>query len=297
MSTATLYLTCDCTTLANFNSSMSAISAQFDAMGWTKTSDTGQVNWSTNTTLPATKVWTLYEIRQPASDPLNTGTSRYVVRIEYGQWSSGGGGNCLRVAIGLGTDGAGNLSGSVLGPQVTGGFNNTVSGTGTITWECDFSWGPSYIAVMLWRNNNVGIVNFFAIERTKDISGNDTVEGVTLVTNASSANPSTFQQTFKFSVGPAPSFGTWAGIQPTMGTGNNGSTNLNNSVAITPLFPLFGYWGNPQIVVAGAYLNDMQEGSCILASMYGSTRKYLMTKTMTFSRVFAAWVGVLMRWD
>src|SRR5262245_28519423 len=107
--TSQQYLIWDNTTAANFRAWGEAVSNQLTTMGWTKTADTGQVNWSTTPTPPTSGNF-VYEIREPASDPLQTGATKYYVKWEYGSRGSGPM-PTLRISLGTGTNGAGTLTG------------------------------------------------------------------------------------------------------------------------------------------------------------------------------------------
>lgn len=282
MSTAQLYLMSDSTTQPNFQAWAQAISVQLDTAGWTKTADTGQVNWASNPAVPAANAWTLYEIRQPASDPLQTGATAYYIRIDYGLQNSGG---CnLRVTLGTGTNGAGTLTGFVTTPAPGG---NSATGTGSVTWECDFSWDASRMGILLWRNNYANYHNpaFIAIERTKAANGSDNSDGVTLVyATGGSTNQFFWQQTIVFGIGLPPSFNSQGFLLCSPNFGNGTSLNFNNSVPLSPIFPCYGKWGNPMTVMAVAQYADTIDGAFMTTTLYGATRTYLMTKAIAMQQ-------------
>ena len=286
MSTAQLFQIYDSTTVANFNATMSAISTQLNATGFTKTSDTGQVNWSTNASVPGNNSWTLYEIRQPASDPLQTGSTKYYIRIEYGQRGSA---PCFRVTLGTGTDGAGNLTGfqtiaNFFFSHYNGGGTNTGN---VVTWECDYCWTSSSLSMLLWRNHrDNGSTCLFSIERTKNTAGADNSDGVTLIVNnqnqVNNANAAV-QQTLVFAFGATPSVGfnqlaaIWA--NPSAGAGS--SMNFNLHIPVTPIFPCYGKWANPLLNVLAIFYTDAVEGSFLQTEVYGATHTYIMFKAMS----------------
>ena len=162
----------DNSTLANFKAWAKAVSDWFRTCGWTNTSDTGQVNWSTIAAVPASTY--VYDIFTPG----DSGTA-YYLKIEYGYNTSS-----LQIAItvGTGTNGSGTLTGHVTGriavwsTSFTSNFANVSS---TTQFECDFSGDSGRICIMMWRNSSVanGPVGF-AIQRTLNSSGTATNDGI-----------------------------------------------------------------------------------------------------------------------
>jgi hypothetical protein len=288
MSVAQLYLPFDSGSAANFRLWGEGISLQLTAAGWTKTTDTGQVDWTTNPAVPANGSY-VSEIRRPASDPLQTGSTAYFIKIEYG---SNGGANFpeIRMSIGVGTNGAGTLTGFTIGPWTLHG-STSAAGVGTIPYECEFSWDNSRLAVMMWRN--IYTVNgaagcFFGIERTKDTSGNDSAEGVSLITVGGTYNAQggSLMRTLVFGVGPANTLGL-LGSAPLalpfiesiwVNNSQSGSDSFNSNVPISPLFPDYGKFGNPQTILAFTKVADIPEGALMTTTLYGVTRTYMGIK-------------------
>ena len=276
MSTAQIFLISDCGSAANFKAWGQGISTQLDSAGWTKTADTGQVVWASNPAVPSAGTWTVYEIRQPASDQLQTGSTKYYVRIDYGHNGSTAG--TVRVTLGIATDGAGNFVGFATTPLVVNG--NGPGGTGATTWECDFSWDASRLGVLLWRNaSNTQIPLMFAIERTKTTAGADSTDGVSIFGCCNTTNLSSFQQTIVFGIGVSPQ--NQLGYLSIGLPGGGAATSLafNGSTPVTPVFPCYGKWGNPATVMAALAPSDTVEGSMLTTTLYSATRTYVMTKT------------------
>lgn len=294
MSTSQQYLLSDSSTQPNFQAWAQAISNQFTAAGWTVTGDTGQVNWASNPSPPAANTWTLYEIRQPAGDPLQTGATAYYIRIEYGQRNTGTPG--LRFTLGTGTNGAGTLTGFVTTPQsITSG---SIAAQGSVTFECDFSWDASRFAMLLWRNAPGQNVSFVAIERTKGAAGSDNSDGVTiLISNGGVTNQLWWQQSIIFGLGVPPALNTFAAIAPWPNNGNGTTLNFNNSVPISPIFPCYGKWGNPLTVVGTMVGADCVDGTFLTTTLYGVTRTYLTTKALVAGSVSSQNQYLLMRFD
>src|ERR1039458_8773880 len=92
----------DNSTLANFKNWATAISAFFITAGWTRTADTGQVNWSTIAVVPGAGSY-VYEILQT-----NDGFTTYYLKGEYGTHSTGSNNPATRFTGGTSTTGTGN---------------------------------------------------------------------------------------------------------------------------------------------------------------------------------------------
>src|ERR1019366_10375320 len=103
--TSNLTLVRDNSTLANFKNWATAISAFFITAGWTRTSDTGQVNWSTIATVPGAGSF-VYEILQT-----NDGATTYYLKVEYGTHNDGSNNPAMRFTGGTSTTGTGSISG------------------------------------------------------------------------------------------------------------------------------------------------------------------------------------------
>ena len=143
------------------------ISDSFSAFGWVQTSDTGQVNWAT-VTYPTT-TWTSrgYEIWR-MNDSLQS-TYPVFAKIEYGSagtatipW--------IRLTIGTGSDGAGNITGIIFSAMPIYYGNTTTASA------CYASGSTNRIAVHMFKAASQHWS--FAIERTHDASGGDSNVGV-----------------------------------------------------------------------------------------------------------------------
>lgn len=144
------------------------ISDCFSAFGWVQTADTGQANWTT--ILAPTTTWTSqgYEIWRMA-DALQA-TAPVFLKIEYGSagtatypW--------IRLTVGTGSDGAGNLTGVVFtGTQI---YPASQSATAYPSYA---SGASNRIAVQMTRSSSMHFL--FTVERTHDAAGADTNVGV-----------------------------------------------------------------------------------------------------------------------
>jgi hypothetical protein len=293
MATSQQFLVCDSSTLANFKAWAQPISAFFATAGWTQSSDTGQVNWSSIASVPGSGAY-VYEIWQP-----NDGLTNFYAKIEYGNVS---GTNCpgLRVSIGTATNGSGTLTGFVMGPQQVGGTNYTPPST-TTQYECNFSGALGRIGIMMWRNTglfNNSIPQFFAIERSVNSSGSYTGTHVTLLTSGQGGGQTgrySTQTTLLFGVGVGPSnmgnssstdLGGWQTRMYALGT-----SAFNGAIPFDTVAPCVGYFDYPLTVAGTANPNDVIEGVTFTVTVYGATRTYMPSKVDPFKGVGPAGSG------
>lgn len=148
-----------------------AISLALDAIGITKTADTGQVDWTTNPARPTISTTPHYEIRY--IDDSMHGTAPVYMRLEYGCDS-----NIARPAIaiswGTGSDGAGNLTGVWSSRAVYNG------GANVWTLPSDMhscSWDGGFMLVAGHNNSGTMISFVLSFDRTALSDGTLTGEG------------------------------------------------------------------------------------------------------------------------
>jgi len=299
--TSQQFLVCDNSTLTNFKQWAQTISSFFATAGWTQTSDTGQVNWSSIASVPGTGAY-VYEVWRPG-DALTT----FYVKIEYGNFS--GQTNCpsIRLTLSTSTNGAGGATGFIVGPIASSTTSYTAPST-TTQYECDFSGDASRIGAILWRNGINNCQQFFAIERSVNSSGTYVGTYVTMWlggVNASFNGPF-YSRTLHFTMGPAPSGGT--GSNPAAGIGlavrpipnmGNGST-FNGSIPFDTAAPCIGYFDYPATMVGVAPNPDVAEAVTFQVTLYGATRTYFPTRQgpLSFSGAQASAACFLcMRYD
>jgi hypothetical protein len=280
MATSQQFLVCDASTLANFKQWASAISGWFATAGWTQSTDTGQVNWSTISTVPGSNTY-VYEIWEP-----NDGLTNFFVKVEYGNVNTANA-PAMRLSLGSSTNGAGTLTGFFTGTQRTSIGSITPPSTST-QYECDFSGAPGRMAVMLWRNapNADNCTQVFAIERSVNSGGTYTSSYVTLYTAGGNSFQSICQNSLLLGVGPTVpntinDAETGFAIRSLAFGNNSGSTSFNGGIPMdlaTPVVGFFDYYGT-SIGVACAL--DIAEGVTFTATVYGSTRTYMPSKNGT----------------
>lgn len=149
------------------------LSDSMEAAGWTKTADTGQINWTTVTKPVAINTVAGYEIRK---SPTKTGYTDFYIKFEYGV-----GGNVtytsMWITTGTTTDGAGTLTGVVatryqkVCATATGGVEDLVSG------------GEDWLALVWTSATSAGFAGGAAIafERRTDADGNYQTDGLAVL--------------------------------------------------------------------------------------------------------------------
>ena len=291
--TSQQFLILDSSTLANFKSWGQAMST-FIASQWTQTSDTGQINWTT-VSLPAAGSTGGFEIYRP-----NDALTPIYLRIDYGRATSSSAA-WFEVTIGTGTNGAGTLTGNVSAVHLGGQNNgNNASGGTSATWECDFSGSGSRLGLLLGRNAGSQVAKGFFVERSLDNTGAYTSTYMTLVTVAeiSPGTNCTYQSTVLLSGLP---FNVSAGAitNPVVITDTSTSCAANGGIAISPVFPSFGQFGNPMTCVASARGADIVDGTTFTSVLYGSTFTYLGTKGTNTTQYFGPNINsaLVMRYD
>ena len=251
------YLLCSNTNVANFNAWGSSVSAAIAAMGWTKTADTGQVSWG------SVVVGSVYEVWHP-NDALQTGPSSFYMRVQYG--TSGTNVN-ISFSLGTATNGAGTLTGQVVGPFFSYGGN-----ADTAVYECDFCGDSGRLGMFLWRNCTINpyAPTLVMVERLKNADGSDASSGVTLVVSSANNTNGFMQQTILFGLGNGPqTYGN------TISPGSVSSGAFNGSVPVSPLFPGIGKYASPHTSLLVMGKADCVEGLQVNVELYSTTHTYL----------------------
>lgn len=264
MATLTGNYPCDNSTLANFKSWAQAISTAFSTFGWVQTADTGQVNWSTISSVSA-----VYEIWK-ANDSFASTLPIYI-KIQYG---NGTGYPQLQVTVGTGSNGTGTITGNIItgAPWVINSLNQN---QGSTLYPCWFSGSAGEFRMWMWGTTagNPAIGNLLVIERSKDGSGNNTADYFTVLTaNQYYYGNGPNQQSISNSGVSNRDYGF---ICPTLTNGSNTGYAFG-SVAALPVFPMVGYVGNPMLGIMAISFQDAAPNSIVtVTSMYGSTHTYL----------------------
>jgi len=226
-------------------------------VGWVQTSDTGQCNTATLSTPGAIQTSVGYQIFRMA-DALQA-TAPVFMKVEFG---SGAAVNnpSLWITIGTGSDGAGNLTG------IRMARSQLTSTASTISYACYMSGASGRLAIALWVvvNTSMAII----VERTHDVAGADTGDGLTVNLLFGSTKTSQYLP----SSGTIPTaYANWNVITPPSGNGA-----LSPNVYFFPIrcwspgetFPILGAIA----YVAGDFAND---GTYLVQGFDGGNRTYI----------------------
>lgn len=216
---------------ADFRAWGSGLAAQFAAVGLVKTSDSGQINWST-VARPATGAFAGYEMWR-FNDSLQASKPVFL-KVEYGTSGTSVTIPSLRLTVGTSTDGAGTLL-----SQVTATRSLPPAGTKSAGITL-----PSYVSGSSSRLNFCTNLDssspqyfmFTGLERTKLADGTDTGDGIIFY---SSSNNGGFFQVIPF-VGTLPtSPGANVSISPASAACGGFST-VGTDVALGPTLAIMG---------------------------------------------------------
>jgi hypothetical protein len=235
--------------LAQFKDWATKLSNALTDVGFIKTDDTGQLNINSIEAVPGSNTYAGYEIRK-LNDSLYA-TSPIVMKIEYGTGSASTY-PALRITVGKTTDGAGNLTGQFLNPQVLSGqYLNT-------TLDSYVSCGEGYVSFALFVG---GAYPFGAyIARTcNPTTGTPNDNGFHLVIDAGSGG--FFQQGMTKEGGRIPyqNMTSPCCAAPVAGNGSYGE-----NVGVYPIFHFLGYPYGPDFVGCGYFTVDIGTGGTIL---------------------------------
>ncbi|VVC05616.1 Uncharacterised protein [uncultured archaeon] len=238
-------LPCSNSSITYFVEWASSISQQLSAAGWTQTADTGQVNWSTISSVPGSNTY-VYEIWQP-----NDGLTNFYFKIEYGSsyWSSV---PALRLSVSDSTTGTGVLNGNVTSLFETVCQNNMP--TSTLPLPCYFSYENGRFNCMLWSGITAETV--FGIERSRTTSGTYTGNYITLLCAGFYQNQSQqslwmgvgvppYQGAYGYTVGYSQNNGFWNARFPFVILPDTINVLYDNQIMVDFVAPCVGYFDVP----------------------------------------------------
>lgn len=171
MATQTSTMVAQTNSTATMRPHVQFVEALLTAAGWVQTADTGQTAGSAFPAGSGTNISAGYQIWRMA-DSLQ-GTAPVYVKFEFG---TGATTNCLSIwlTIGTGSDGAGNITGTLLARTQTYGVatsGSTFSSYGSGTTSRATAWH-------LHTNATTQTTLMWNIERSKDATGADTTDGI-----------------------------------------------------------------------------------------------------------------------
>lgn len=244
---------------AAFRSWVQGVSDALTFVGIPKAADTGQLDPLTINRPTAANTYTGYEIRK--FDDALQASAPVFIKMEFGT-SGTLNAQAVRLTAGIGTDGAGNLTGNASLPKVFGTSGTLPTGQHTHL----VSGANNRFAVCL--NTTTAFFSlFFAVERSKDTSGNPTSNNVIITGHQSTGGRYAKRVPIEGAVPPDDFF---------CNIGASGNTGVNKGKAFTsPIYPNEnGELLNPGLNQICYYTGDVPVGTIDVVSMYGVNRTY-----------------------
>jgi hypothetical protein len=227
----------------------------------------------------------VYEVWQPGD-----GLTTFYFKVEYG--TNGNTGPQIRLSVGTGSS-AGTLTGLTIGTHVIQVTSAAVPST-SAQYDCNFSGSSTRFAAMLWRNapvNNLTYPQLFAIERSLDSSGAPTASYITLWTiggSGATGKEGSFQQSLHLTLGACALYnsatsgqGGW--VVRDKAVTSSASSAFGASIPIDLCTPSVGVFDYPATVLGAALGVDIADGVPLTATVYGSSRVYMPSKSGIFA--------------
>jgi hypothetical protein len=250
---------CSNTSDANFRAWGLALSNALTGIGILKTSDTGQIDFTTVVRSGAAGGYAGYEIRQ---------INDYLIKVEYGNSGSGATIPGLRFTVGTSSDGAGNLANTTDAFVIGSGTSLSVAST------CYISGDLTRLSITLFPDNanaSMGI----SFGQGKTDTGTDNTAGLNIV--SSSGNQQLLPRLGDGSKFPATAFTRPICDAPSVGTGA-----YKSNKGIWPVKVFEGYSGNPDMGAIIYHPSDFPGTSIIDVTLWGTTFQFVPSqKTVT----------------
>jgi hypothetical protein len=255
-----------------------ALFGSFADGGLIQTADTGQTANGSFAAVGAINTAAGYQIWR-FNDALQA-TRPVFIKFEIG--SGGNNSACpgTWITVGTGSDGAGNITGILLGrTPVRTNFNAPG------TYASYFSCGPSRVGVALWAPyQNPSYCPFVTLERSKDNNGADTDDG--LIFNASGFDGRVCQY-IPFARAARAAQGAYNVCMQTAA----GSLASGTNVGLLPAYPLDAAGPvSPGLEILGYYCGDLAAFNPISTAIYGTYHTYIPLGGAA-STAGAAWTG------
>ena len=252
---------------ATFRTWGDGVADSLQAAALTKTSDTGQIDWTTVTRPTTANTFAGYEIYRFTTDTKLADLGCYI-KIEYGI-GSGTTRAALAFTVGTGTDGAGTLTGQV---TTRTAFTPSDSSFGSTPTYC--SGGDGRVAAVFnWSNSPSGTGGNFllVVERTRNSGGSLTADGIMVFASGSTGTGfgSLFAYITSNTVTELPTNRVGSFLQDR--TGNYLDSFTLSTVHAVNRNQLI----NPFVGIVLYYQSDLVRLQPISVSLYGTARNYL----------------------
>jgi hypothetical protein len=270
------------------------VSNALEAIGLTKTADTGQIDWATVTKSASTATMSGYEIRAFPSGTLQT-DNPLLVKISYGTSSASATVFGFTIQIGHTTDGAGNFTGDASDTYTC--YSNSNNANGSL---CFLSCDEEHLTVALFLGISATTTSYCAacsLDRLRDVSGTALATGVNVIT----LSVATYKQRMFPASGTQ--FPTTALTEPmTLYPGGAGEpVVVGKNMCFANVYPYLGCAGNPDLnaVVYPAGAMPLPGGFVLPFSVYGVAHNYVLIGpyTSTLGGNSSALWGIGLRYE
>lgn len=251
----------------DFRNWASALHAQFAAMGFVQTSDSGQINLAT-VTLPGAGAVGGYEVWR-FNDSLQSSFPVFF-KIEYGI-PLGANFPGIWITTGTGSNGSGTLTGQVGARKFT--VANSYA-SGNASYMC--SDGSGFALVFNFLTTNISAAGMVIVERTRDGSGNATADGIYTFSGVASGTQSNWVQMIP-PTGAVPAGAAIAGVENATITPGQWVTTMSFMPAVVggnvPLAPLACVCGKFCFLKLAhlVQLTQITNASSFSATIFGAT--------------------------
>lgn len=266
---------------AAFRAWGNALASELQAIGMVKTSDTGQIDWTSVSYPTASSTSMGYEIYR-FNDSLQSSVPVYF-KIEYGSSISGSDCPCIWITVGTGSDGSGNITEILLAGTALSANNYNASQT----YPCRIIGSSNRMCFFMWFTaQNV----LFSLERTHSYDGTDTSDGLMVFYTY---NNFACSQYLSFSETSGTLFPKWNSTLPPSGTGVVG--NKTYTYPIRTWDPSETY---PSINIFMYFSADLTANNAVDATMWdGSSISVFPTATGNSYEYYGGTGVVAMRCD
>jgi hypothetical protein len=246
---------------ANFRIWGSAVAARLLASGLVKTSDTGQIDWTTVLAPTLANTMQGYEIWR--FDDALQATAPVYIKFQFGSAATVANPN-LRVQFGSGSNGSGTLTG-VASAEINCQANGN-TGAGTAYWS-----GDTNRFAMCYGLSTAQCL-FFTMERSVDANGAVTAEAVLWMAKTSpTAGTSTTQQgSWNCTTGDNTTETNVGALTPLAGPGTT-----SGQIAVYPVFHTKGVFLQPGYNILVYFSAAITAGSSVSIPIYGSNHTYM----------------------
>lgn len=222
------------------------------AAGWVRLTDTGTVDWGVIASVPAAGTWRDWEIFRPPAGTNQTAAPIYL-KIEYCS-------QAIRLTVGQGTDGAGNLTGSTRVVTLSG---LTARAT---NYTVLFAGDETYLTLAIWCDDSDGM--FYVVERFRGSDGTANGEGYYVANIANGSAPVVAYYHPAGGVFAAPRSGSVAVLLDDAAA----SAAYGNNKPISPFYPALGTVRPPSLAWGACKTADGTDGETFAVTISGASR-------------------------